>query len=453
MRLVGGIAVAALAVTTAACSDSSEPPRGVVDLGGPPPTFAIEEPDGGDCSFDYRSQISGIDPSTGEVEWEVDVPWTNENQLVVDGSRIFVNTADYPNDHPSVIAIDGRDGTPLWQHEVEDTTGRPPAPLIVDERLVVLDGTTVAGLDLADGARRWDTSSGGGETLLAANDTSVFATGDAGGLQAIDADRGSARDLVEGDGSDDGSVGVLASDDLVFSGDQTGELYAVDARTGERRWSQPATDGRAWWPLFGVHDDILLVGDNPSGEAPATEPPDRFLRALDATTGQDRWTRLIGDPLEPRFLVDDLVFVPSDDRLVAVDVATGEERWTLLLGLVGHVSRPAPGLVVVVAGDGSDGTTVTAADEETGVVRWSARLPLQSAGPASVVGGVVLVGGGLGTDSDLVDAEADGLVIALDPQTGDEVWQAARRDAAHARPVEVDGSAVVLSADSSIFCD
>ena len=184
-------------------------------------------------------------------------------------------------------------------------------------------------------------------------------------------------------------------DDTVYVGDWTGHVRALDAATGDELWAHDLGGGYVGGAVS-VDDSQLVVGTF-----------DARLVALGRADGEPRWETevsehpkavIFGSPV----IVDGLVvvgvgsfevFAPDDPptfrgSVVAVDAATGEERWRFWL----------------TAGDATEGP---------GVSIWSS--------PAVDTGrGVLYVG--TGQAYALPAPPRSDALVALDLETGDEVW-------------------------------
>jgi outer membrane protein assembly factor BamB len=234
---------------------------------------------------------------------------------------------------------------------------------------------------------------------------------------------------------------VVAGMVYVCSGD--GALYALDAATGDEVWHAELGDQIQSPPT--VVDGVVYVGS-------MSNDPDEAgsLVALDAATGEERWTYDAGAGVYTApAVVGDLVVVTGSDGVVhAVGTEEGEVHWQArVAGSPSSSVAVAAGLVHVVAselGDGSDDWTGTvyALDLETGEERWTYEVAQFLTGPA-VAAGVVYV------------AHAAG-VIAIDAESGVEVWSAAVNDLGSNESVgapAVAGSGVYVGGRSLVALD
>lgn len=257
-----------------------------------------------------------------------------------------------------------------------------------------------------------------------------------------------SREVVpDADARTDASGGGLASDGAsVYVSTGYGRLTALDAATGEPRWTQRLEAPGASAPT--VLGDLVLVVDR-SGAA----------WALETATGRIRWTSQgiavaasyaggAGAAAEPGLVV---VPFPSGE-VVGAFPEGGLERWRAVVA----GSRPGsaaayaatdiggdPVLADGVAYVGNASGRLAALAAATGEVLWS--IPEGAASP------VVAAGNGLWVINDR------GELLRLDPANGGVVWrvplpQPERRRGvtAHMGPVLAGGRLIVASSDGAL---
>ncbi|WP_435118119.1 PQQ-binding-like beta-propeller repeat protein [Halolamina sp. C58] len=189
-----------------------------------------------------------------------------------------------------------------------------------------------------------------------------------------------------------------AADGVLFGGDADG-AYAAELGTGER-WRQP----------FGDPEEAPAIPYPPTVDeervyVTVTSASDRGVYALDRRDGEILWSAPGVRAFRPPARSGSLLLVPVQSGLVALDAATGEERWTTPTRDDRPAFPPPAGLGAQLAL--SDGGAVHGIDRATGEKRWS--TDLDSPDRPAVVGDSVLVA-------------ADG-IVALDLADGSERWR------------------------------
>jgi outer membrane protein assembly factor BamB len=143
------------------------------------------------------------------------------------------------------------------------------------------------------------------------------------------------------------------------------------------------------------------------------------VTALDAATGETRWSTPTGSPEGPAGLVlaggrllASLGFEAAGNPMLALDAATGRVLWSLEGGTYFYgPPNVAGGVVYATGGDNK----VWALDAATGRVRWRSYVTRTTAatGPVAVAGGLAYVAGG-----------GDGILLAKDVDNGVNRWKA-----------------------------
>jgi outer membrane protein assembly factor BamB len=197
-------------------------------------------------------------------------------------------------------------------------------------------------------------------------------------------------------------------------------VYALDASTGEERWHFQADDGIHTSGVYSsiappaVAGGLVYVAGGEFVYETDAAPRAGYLCGLDAATGIQRWRlETVGYAGSP-VVLDDVVYVGTDSgHVYAVDANTGQERWHF--GSGGDYSPPAVlnGVVYVVDNyhDGGARSYLYALDAATGEERWHFRMD-EAGGiqtPAARDGAVYV-----GTSS---------YFYALDAVTGQELWR------------------------------
>ncbi|MCQ4213768.1 outer membrane protein assembly factor BamB family protein [Streptomyces longispororuber] len=198
-------------------------------------------------------------------------------------------------------------------------------------------------------------------------------------------------------------------------------LWALDAREGGDLW-RVATD--AWVYSLAADRGTVVTGTRGGG-----------VQAREAVNGDPLWeiTGCQTDFEAPEagpVVHDGTVFVWQDARLRALEARTGEERWSYPVGDAascgGVPVRLTPaddGYVYVAAG-----TRVLAIEVGSGRVRWHFEAPAVFLCPPAYAPGPAVTGGGIYL------ADHHGTVYALDATDGRDRW----RIATEPRPSSID---------------
>ncbi|MFE6285776.1 PQQ-binding-like beta-propeller repeat protein [Streptomyces sp. NPDC057877] len=215
-------------------------------------------------------------------------------------------------------------------------------------------------------------------------------------------------------------------------------LFALDAREGTDLW-RLSTD--AWVYTLKAERGTVLTGTRGGG-----------VQAWEASSGQKLWevTGCQTDFESPEAgpaLHDGTVYVWQDARLRALDARTGDERWSYPIGDAAscggvpvRVTHAPDGYVYVCAG-----TRVIAADVATGHVRWHFEAPAVFLSPPTFVSGPAVTGGGVYL------ADYLGTVYALDATDGRDRWRIATESRAATDPVLVAAGHVHVGSGTGLY--
>jgi outer membrane protein assembly factor BamB len=205
---------------------------------------------------------------------------------------------------------------------------------------------------------------------------------------------------------------------VVYASDGYGDLSALDAATGQARWTV-TPDPRHPIRTVTVTSDTVYVSSEDG------------VHALDRTTGAERWQFGLFEP-DVVTVANGLVYVGGFGGIYALDPATGVEQWWTY----------EPGTSPAVSGSdlfvGTSDDAVVALDGSTGSVLWSVKVDGVPSIP-SVGQGVVYAA----TDA--------GTVYALRAADGHQVWRVATGEAGTNSAVAVAGQSVFVGATSSTY--
>ncbi|MEU6198217.1 PQQ-binding-like beta-propeller repeat protein [Streptomyces sp. NPDC047061] len=215
-------------------------------------------------------------------------------------------------------------------------------------------------------------------------------------------------------------------------------LFALEAREGGDLW-RLSTD--AWVYSLKAGRGTLVTGTRGGG-----------VQGWEASNGQKLW-ELSGaqtdfeTPESGPSLHDGTVYVWQDARLRALDARTGDERWSYPIG--DAASCGGVPVRLTHADDGfvyaSAGTRVIALDTATGRVRWHFEAPAVFLSPPTYVPGPAVTGGGIYL------ADYLGTVYALDATDGRDRWRIATEARASIEPVLVAAGHVHVGSGKGLY--
>ncbi|CCK29386.1 Serine/threonine-protein kinase AfsK [Streptomyces davaonensis JCM 4913] len=215
-------------------------------------------------------------------------------------------------------------------------------------------------------------------------------------------------------------------------------LFALDCREGGDLWRLP-TD--AWVYSLKAERGTVVTGTRGGG-----------VQAWEASTGQKLW-ELSGaqtdfeSPEAGPALHEGTVYVWQDARIRALDARTGDERWSYPIGDAAscggvpvRIAQAPDGYVYVSAG-----TRVLALDVASGQVRWHFEAPAVFLCPPAFVPGPAVTGGGVYL------ADYLGTVYALDATDGRDRWRIATESRSSIEPVLVAAGHVHVGSGKGLY--
>ncbi|MFF1624409.1 PQQ-binding-like beta-propeller repeat protein [Streptomyces sp. NPDC058272] len=384
--------------------------------------------------------------------------------------RVGVNGADPAPTVPPPPPAESAAGWRPWRFRMSNDVWGTPS---VADDLVYVTSFEVHALDVATGRRRFKTRDVAWSMAVA--DGRIHAS-DGPTLFALDAREGGDLWWL----STDAWVYSLKADrGTVVTGTRGGGVQAWEASNGQRLWEITGAQTDFESPEAGpaLHDGTVYVWK------------DARLRALEARTGEERWSYPIGDaascggvPVRLTPAPDGYVYISAGTRVLAVDVASGHVRW--------HFEAPAVFLCPPTFAPGPAVTgggiyladylgTVYALDATDGRDRW--RIATESRAsiePVLVAAGHVHVGSGKGlytldavtgtpkwrfqAGGDLVGAPAvaegrihfgstDHLLYTLKADDGRLRWKLATGGEITGAPVVKDGVVYACSKDRCVY--
>jgi len=218
---------------------------------------------------------------------------------------------------------------------------------------------------------------------------------------------------------------ILENGAMYFcSGDYRGSLvHAIEMKTRKELWDFQ-TDGWVIGPA--VKNGVVCVATN------------QKCFALDAKTGERRWTVAIGTvPGQMLAIVDEMVLLPNGERgLIALNLNTGKEIWRFFI-----VASCAPAVAsgtVFVGGTSNGRDYLFAVDTKTGKEAWRFKSP-HTVTAISLSKGMVYL------------ATRGRAVYALDADRGAEKWSFDSKGEFFSRPAVHDGVLYIGCDDGCLY--
>lgn len=301
--------------------------------------------------------VYAVDRQTGVERWRVAVEEPEPRAFqqfsppALAERRVYVGSA-----RRRLYCLDAATGEALWSAEMPDWVRS--RPVLAGGRVVaaMLDGTVHA-FDAQTGEPAWSSALDRFPVFadLVHADGRLLATDARLRLWCLDASTGVVRwqhhllqhAEVHGQAvqSDELACGGFhqskptAAAGKVFVGSPCRFLFAVDAATGQERWRFEMGGAISGAPAYASGDDaggsgrpLVLVGQQ-GGE-------DDFY-GLDAETGLPVWTQTLGWVWSSANVADGRAFVPCvDGHLACVDVRSGHVRWRYRTGRGAYPEPP-----------------------------------------------------------------------------------------------------------------
>jgi outer membrane protein assembly factor BamB len=359
--------------------------------------------------------VHALDSVTGARRWRVFTGRGVESSPAVAPGALYGGSGDgvyFGANDGSVYALDARTGAQVWAYQTSDRPPPPPGELEHLEQYAlgyfIRSSPAVAGGNVYIGgphARILALDAAAG-SLLWTWQTNAERLPGRSGTRPLDGDQTFPVMITSSPAVADGTVYVAGADS---------HAYALDAASGEPRWSR-WVGGRGSSPA--VAGGTVYIGGA------------QAVYALDAASGQPWWEHHPADGTyfagHAPAVADGTVYIAGrnysrkDGVLLALDAATGAVRWQLRRPRGRNdTSLAVAGQSVYVACRGSAwaGAYLLALDAATGAPRWRRRLssPITLTSSPVIAGGVVYAG------------SSGGYLYAFDAATGTSPRWPARR--------------------------
>lgn len=443
MTFISPIGVAASAVLFAACSS-------IPFLGGN--DRAAEE------AADRAGRIAMV---LGEEALSADPELLDVTVILPDARDVasWPQTGAGAQKSPSHVRA-GDSFTVAWSRDAGQGGGRfgaiTAAPVTSETSIFVIDAAQrVSAFAIDGGAKLWDKQiksgnrrdrlvNGGG---LGLDEGTLFVASGFGAVLALNADTGEEIWRRNFDSPMIGSPTIREGRVFVLSNNN--EIFALNAATGATEWSDQAISESArvlGSPSPAAVEDIVVVPFS-SGEVITYLAANGRRLWSDALTRAGRFTPIsaINDISSRPVLAAGLVFASSQSGVTAaIDGRSGGRVWTQNIGSIGAPAISGQ-FVFVMGVDGQ----VAALVAQTGQVVWARQLPQfekeeKKRGKISYRGPLIASGR-------IVVVSSEGNLIALSPQTGEEVQRLDLRDEVFLEPIAAAGKIFVLTNDARLI--
>lgn len=322
--------------------------------------------------------VDDVRATVDQTEWTVTVD--GDPSMRVDGDAVYVG------DDSGVYALDPADGSERWRVDLDDGLS---SLAVADETVFATESKiTVYALDAADGGERWVGHVPERDpTPIVAGDTVVF-SGD--GLHGFDAVGGTYEWVF-----DDEQVTSAMVDGDLYVGGVEGTVRALDVDDGTEKWSYSTeTDARVT-PLVAGDDALYLRG------------PEEQACAVDLDDGEPLWRRRTDGTVRDVIVEAGVAYVASENGSIrALDATTGAERWLVVEdGDVRGLQLDDSGTLYARTWKGR----VVSLSAASGDVNWSFET-------GDLIGPLVLDG------DDIYFGSRDASLYLLDANTGRKRW-------------------------------
>lgn len=311
---------------------------------------------------DEAGQFYAIQANDGTIVWQK----TFEGKIR-STAAVYENELYFMDTTSTLYAINKDNGELTWKQQLDDrlSSGKftdawdyyISSPTIDKDVIYVgAEGPFFYAISRIDGSIKWqyETSMLFMHGKAAIAEGKVFIADMTGGVAALDQETG---ELIWS--QDFGAVqsSIAYKDGMLYFGSRDQNLHALDAKTGDKKWSRMTPSGSWVVSSAAVNDDVVAIGTSDS----------KLVHVYDRITGEPKTefstdSRVFGSPV----IVGDVVYFGTAftdrsalmvdvDAFYAVDLNTGEEKWRFEGNHSPILSTPvvADGVVFFTALDGT----------------------------------------------------------------------------------------------------
>lgn len=232
-----------------------------------------------------------------------------------------------------------------------------------------------------------------------------------------------------------GMSSINVVDGTVFVGRDTDKqsdgpnVYAIDAETGEKEWVSKFGSYQTTKASPTVADNIVFIPNTNEGK----------LYALNRDTGEKQWeSEAFYSIKSSPTVVNDSVFIGSDEGLCSINVDSGGTNWVFEPG--SPLSSPTVTDDTVITGGWGGGSILYAVDITSGSKIWefqtnsNSELSHHVVSSPTVAGNTVFVG------------NADNYVYAVNLKSGEKLWSFETGGSVESSPTVADNTVFINSA-------
>lgn len=365
-------------------------------------------------SASHQVQHPALSPAP-QLRWSASIGQGNDRKHRITANPVVANGLVYTLDSRAQVVATSTDGATSWSRDLTPSTDRS------------------------------DDASGGG---LAFAGATLFVTSGFGTVTALDGATGKVIWQQRMDGS--GSGAPTVADGIVYAVSRDNTAWAMDAATGRVKWrlsGTPSQEGVVGVSSPAVADRVVLL-PFASGEVVAALKKGG-LRTWSSLISGERAGRaysFVTDVTGEPVVKDGVVYTGNPSgRTVALNLS-GERLWTAKEGATGPVSV-AGGSVFLI----SDEAELLRLDAKTGERIWGTSLPYFTKGKPRRLKSIYANFGPVLAGGKLWVASSDGVMRGFDPVGGELVGQVEIPGGAATRPVIVNGTVYVVTANGKLL--
>ena len=233
-------------------------------------------------------------------------------------SPAVVNGVVYFATDQYICALKASNGALLWNYSAGMFFSNP---VVVEDRLFIGIGYTIVALNATNGNRIWNYSAGGAVYSPSVANGIVYVGSADWNIYAFNASTG---DKIWNYYAGDVLVVPTVAKGVVYAPLQGGAtIYALDAFDGAKIWNYSLWNG---WnegvSPFAIRNDVLYASYGGAG----------ILYALNAISGAKIWNIAIGHEISAPTVVNDVIYLGSNNALYALNAHNGDILWNYTTG-------------------------------------------------------------------------------------------------------------------------